>query len=455
MKKTLAALAALALVALGVTIAPTAAFAASGAVTVTITDQASAPITGAFVQLLQSNGSITIQETGTPGTYSLTGVAPGSSYKVSATATGYATEYYGDTSVKANASPVVVTDSATTSLAMVMVPESTIQGTVTDHLGQPVSTHVLLYSSNEGWGIAGQVSTDPSNGSYAFAGLGHGDYKILVYTSGSPADATQWYVDANTIDAATVIHLTGASATADVQLEQAAKITGAVTNTIGHPLRSIVVGAIPAGAADFFNAGSTDANGAYTIQGLLPGAYTLQASDNSHFFATQTADAATTVAIAGTEDFVLVPNLPSEAQLQITGIPVTPVSGPTQVTAGQSYTWVVTDDNPSDVYAAIYSEPVYLGAFAHDAGGTTAAITVTIPADTTAGSHSISYLSYDSGNQVPENDQFYFPIQVAAAPTATLAETGTDGALPLGLGILLLLAGGGAVWIARRRVSAR
>ena len=450
MKKTLAALAALALAALGVLMAPTAAFAAGGTVTITVSTQASAPISGAFVSLIQSNGSVTLQETATPGTYSLANMTPGT-YKIFATATGYAGTYFGDTSVRANAADVVITDGGSTDLAMTMAPESTISGTITDHLGIGFATTVYLYSDNEGGQYVGQVPSNAS-GAYSFPGLGHGDYRVLVYTGSGSTEATQWYVDANTAAAATVIHLTSASATADLQLEQATHISGTVTNTRGTGL-PLQIQAIPAGASQGTNVAFADSTGAYSVGGLLADDYTLATYDSNHIFVTQTSSVITTsVGTPAVRDFVMTPMLPTEAALVSTGSQVAALSGPTQVQAGHSYTWVVDNTDNNDVYVALYSTPSYLGAFDHDVSGTTATITVTVPADTPSGAHSLAYMSYTTGKQgFPAANWSYFPIQVSAAE---LAKTGTDSALPIGLGILLLVSGGGAAALARRRTVA-
>jgi len=447
-KKTLAVLAALALAGLGVLVVPAAASASVGGdVTITVSTQASAPISGAFVSLIQSNGSITITETATPGTYSLTNMTPGT-YKISATATGFAGTYYGDTSVRANAADVVITSGGTTNLAMTMAPESVISGTVTDHLGIGFATTVYLFSDNEGGQYVGQVPSNAS-GAYVFPGLGHGDYRVQVYTGGTGTEATQWYTDANTVAAATVIHLTGATATADIQLEQAAHISGTVTNTLGTGL-PLQIQAIPSGASEATNVGFAASTGAYTVGGLLPDDYTLATYDSNHIFVEQTAGPITTsVGTPGQHDFVMVPVLPTGAMLVSTGTPIAAIAGPTQVKAGHSYTWVVDNDDNNDVYVALYSTPTYLGAFAHDAGGISATVTVTIPANTPSGAHSLAYMSYTTGKQgFPSANWAYFPIQVSGVE---LARTGTDSALPIGLGILLLLSGAVAVAMARRK----
>ena len=451
MKKTLAILAALALAALGALVAPTAALAAAGGdVTITVATQASAPISGAFVDLIQSNGSITILETATPGTYSLANMTPGT-YKIFATASGFAGTYYGDTSVRANAADVVITSGGSTNLAMKMDAESIISGTITDHLGLGFATTVYLFSDNEGGKYVGQVQSNAS-GAYSFPGLGTGDYRVQVYTGSGGAEATQWYVDANTFAAATVIHLTGATATADVQLEQAAHISGTVTNTLGTGLPLQIL-AIPAGAPDATNVGFASSTGDYSVGGLLADDYTLVTYDSNHIFVPQTSSVITTgIGAPGHHDFVMTPVLPTEAALVSTGTPTASLSGPSQVKAGHSYTWVVDNDDNNDVYVALYSTPSYLGAFAHDAGGTTATITVTIPANTPSGAHTLAYMSYSTGKQnIPGARWAYFPVQVSGAE---LAKTGTDSALPIGFGILLLLCGAAAVGIARRRAVA-
>ncbi|MGY1833506.1 hypothetical protein ACI79P_00155 [Blastococcus sp. SYSU DS0510] len=100
------------------------------------------------------------------------------------------------------------------------------------------------------------------------------------------------------------------------------------------------------------------------------------------------------------------------------------------------------------VTLTMHSTPTTIGTFTATAEGVVTA-EFTLPAGTTAGTHTL-VLEGDQGTYFQES------LQVAAATSSTgsLAYTGASVGLPLALGAGLLVAGGGALALSRRRAGA-
>ncbi|SOC48515.1 LPXTG-motif cell wall anchor domain-containing protein [Blastococcus aggregatus] len=116
---------------------------------------------------------------------------------------------------------------------------------------------------------------------------------------------------------------------------------------------------------------------------------------------------------------------------------------------GQKVVKVLTGFKPFEVVTVtLNSTPQRVGSFTADASGTVR-IEFTVPAGTPVGDHTLVYEG-DKGTYFQES------FAVASATLATtgssqLASTGASVALPLGLGLGALAAGGGLVFAARRR----
>jgi len=442
LKKSLAALATLALALLGVAVAPTVAY-ADGTITVTLEDQAHAPILGAQVSAYVSNGSVTLSPViGVPGAYMSPDLTAGT-YGIVVVAPGYARQYWNGSISRATATPVVVTDGGGQTLAMTLVPESVISGTITDHTGAPYQAVVGLYSDVEGGAAIGAVYSDSVTGYYEFPSLPAGDYRVAVQTNTNSVESSQWHAQANSQAEATVISLGPAdSRTVDIQLALAGTLAGSTTNAIGSPVRLEIVAA-PSGAV------VTSSNGTYSFGGLLPDTYTFTTRDSADFWAVTTTDAiAITAGTTTSHDFVVTPRLIDEAEMLSTSTAIVPSSGPTTVEAGGTYTWTVTTPDDGDLYAVLYSDPVLLAVVPENGDGFTATVTVTIPASTPAGSHRLAIWANDDADGPGGPSREYFPLEVTRAE---LAATGVDSALPFGAALVLLVAGTVALAAARRR----
>jgi hypothetical protein len=438
-KKSLAALATIAIAALSLVVSPATAALASGTVTGTITDaNTSAPITTAVVSFNQSNGGHNAFA-GAGGTY--TDSPQAGDYTVSISAPGYATEYYSDTYLEASAAVVTITDGGSYVIDAALEPESTITGTITDPASTPLSNYtVFLFSENEGWGVANSAIT-LADGSYSFAQLAPGNYKVVVQNSNDSL-IDEWYADAYTLATATVIPLAsfGSTAVRNIQLATGAEITGTVVDPIGT---AVGVAVDATNAANGFSGRGSSNSGPYSIDGLLPQSYSLTTDDPTDFFAPAAPVTATAVlGSPATANLVVYPALVAESTFVDQ---VAPISGPLNVVAGQTYTWVVDSNGDANVYAILYSSPVYLGAAVRNPDNS-ATLTLTIPLTTTPGAHKLTFSSF-STDKLGGTDREYFTIQVTGAK---LAATGVDVGVPSGIALLALLAGAFAVFAQRR-----
>ena len=124
------------------------------------------------------------------------------------------------------------------------------------------------------------------------------------------------------------------------------------------------------------------------------------------------------------------------------GTTLTPEKG---VAPGEKRVLRLTGYLPNEtVTLVLHSTPQNLGTFTADSSGTLT-VSFTAPAGTPAGAHNLVVTRAD-GSTVT------YPVTIAAAAAAgpTLASTGADVTAPLVIGITLLLAGAGALFLARR-----
>ena len=263
----------------------------------TVTDTSGAPIGGAHVWA--NNGSMGYSTwSGTDGTYEL--LVGAGTYKVGYSATGYLTEYFDDATWWSDATPVVVGANATVTVDEDLVRAATITGTVTSNGGAPIANTAVyatrVGSSTYGYGYTG------IDGTYTITNLVPGDYHIAFYP---PSGYLFEYHagKASYVDADVVTLTAGSTATIDATLDQPGTIQGVVTDASGNPIEWAAVSVVDSrgSSAGFAYTSST---GAYSINQLRPGSYTVSASSSIWDFPAQST---VTVSSGSTEhvDFAL------------------------------------------------------------------------------------------------------------------------------------------------------
>jgi hypothetical protein len=119
-------------------------------------------------------------------------------------------------------------------------------------------------------------------------------------------------------------------------------------------------------------------------------------------------------------------------------------------TPGAKITKVFTGFQPHEVVTLVlHSDPVVLGTFTADANGVVTA-EFTLPAGTAIGTH---HLVLDGNMGTHYSEAIVVAAGTTTASSGSLAYTGANVGLPLALGAGLLVAGGGALVVTRRRAS--
>jgi len=405
-KRILAALAAVTLATLGALTVPTTAF-ASGTVTGTITNESSVGIPGAVIEF-KYPGSTNYYYGDANGNFTAT--PPAHDYTVYIHAPGYAPEYYDDSFTGAGAAVVTVAEGGNLTLNATLAAGSSITGTVTSYSNAPVQAQIFATKAGDLFGTFFYASTDPVTGVYTISNLAPGSYTLYFSSSDSDDLVNEWYHDAATLATATpvTISATGSVVTVNEQLAQGGTLQGTVVNTIGTPIEDLSVTIVDDPYREF--EGQPDSNGEYTIYGVRVGTHTAKTGGNEFFQDTESSPFTVSTSTPSTANFVVTPAFPDESDFEEKAA----LSGPTSVTAGKTYTWTVEAGTDGDVYAILYPAPRYLGA-AHQQNDV-ATLTMTIPADTPAGTHKFTYSSYEVSGLF-STARHYFDIEVAAAPT--------------------------------------
>ncbi|HSY47283.1 MAG TPA: carboxypeptidase regulatory-like domain-containing protein [Thermoanaerobaculia bacterium] len=204
------------------------------------------------------------QFTSDDGSFVLDGVKPGTT-QVIVSAPGYTTAHVPNIEVvDGKTAPDVEVDVET---------GSKLTGHVSDASGTPLSG--VAVGSNPMGGGGGRVmrfdgnasgaSTDP-NGDYTIDSLDPGDLTFTFTKNGYIAQQK------------TVTVTSGKDARLDAQLSSGMSASGTVVSDGGTPIPDVTVRAMSASEMDGAHEGRTDANGAFTIDGLAPGHFTFTAA---------------------------------------------------------------------------------------------------------------------------------------------------------------------------------
>ena len=304
-----------------------------------VTNELGTPIPGAWISannVVCCDGGWAM--TAPDGTYLLNTLAPGS-YRVQASAPGFATEYYDDTYDVASATAIVATSGLeTTGVDFALAVGAKISGTVTNALGTPIAD-AFVAADRDGGAGTGYTWTGP-DGTYLIDTLPSGNFRVYASASGYPLQFYNGVYDssaATLVSAASGLETTGI----DFALLEGGKISGTITNALGTPIAGASVSASRDGGTGYGSTYTAD-DGTYLISSLPGGDYRVYASAPGHidtYYDGQPYSwAATLVAVSnGVETTGINIQLPEGGKIsgKITDLLGTPIAG-AQVYANQS-----------------------------------------------------------------------------------------------------------------------
>ncbi len=253
-----------------------------GTISGMVADENGNPLVNANVcgNFLDNSGGIGCVQTGADGSYAFPGLATGS-YRLDASASSFAREFYHERAFAQQADPVVVTAGVETpNINFTLGPAGTISGTVTDANGEPLA-NIGVDIENGGQGTC----TD-SSGHFTLS-LAYGTYKIAAGRNfcGNGSYVEEYWPETPDRNLATPLILSAANnqvSGIDFTLDLGGTISGTIYEADGlTPIPDIVVSA---GTPNFGMGTCTDANGHYTFTGLALGlAWHVGAADGNNW----------------------------------------------------------------------------------------------------------------------------------------------------------------------------
>ncbi|MCH7653056.1 MAG: carboxypeptidase regulatory-like domain-containing protein, partial [Chloroflexi bacterium] len=251
--------------------------ASGGSISGTILDSNTDPIANAdvWVSSFDNSGGFGWGRTYSDGTYTISGLLPGT-YRVEVSAEGKIHTLYDGTSSWEDATAVtVLSDQTTLNIDFTLGNGGTVTGTVRDGVGDPVANAEVNASSYDGAGGWGWTQT-ASDGTFTIDGLATGDYRLQA---GAPQDGLtyEFYNETSDWNSAARVSVTDGVTTPNIDftLGGGGTVTGTVTDGAGDPVANAWVW------ADLYdccggNGASTASDGTYSIPGLTPGDYRVQ-----------------------------------------------------------------------------------------------------------------------------------------------------------------------------------
>jgi hypothetical protein len=342
------------------------------------------------------------------GTYTVGGLNTGS-YKVQflGTNSGLLEQWYDGAASFELATPVAVTSGQDhRGVNTALVKGASITGKVTSSAGVNLAgVWAYLYDANNpSSGRGDQVSQD---GSYQFAGLPAGSYKIQ-FSTGSSGALEQWYGGATTFTAAAPVEASNGQelTLADTVLVKGASISGKVAAPAGVDLSAVWVYAYDADNGRPYPASSSlQADGSYRLAGLTAGNYVVQfAGYNSgaldRWYANGTSrETATPLPVAAGQDLT---------SINATLVKGASISGKVTVPAGVTLSGVSVsasgEGSPYGMYASVNADGTYK--------------VKGLP----AGSYKVKFSNYNTGAL----DEWYNNVQTEAAATPVVLAAGQD-----------------------------
>jgi len=310
-----------------------------GSITGQVTDSAThAAIAGATVTCTCQVGSAT---TNGSGSYSFLDVAPSSTYSMTFSANGYASQTVNNVVVTAG-------HATTESIALVAQPGG-IGGNVTDGTA---STHPALTGVSVSCTCqAGSISTDTS-GNYSFASIAAGTYSLTFTDTGYA-----------TLTINNVVVTGGTTTTTNAALIEDGTLKGQVTDATagGTPLSGATVTCTcQVGSA------TTDSGGSYSFTDVAPGTYSLTFAKTGYVTQTITGVKVTagTTTITNTgliEDGSIGGNVTDlNSGLPVSGVTVTCATCPTTSTTTDPSGNYAFGNVPAGTYSLTFSDTGYV-----------------------------------------------------------------------------------------------
>jgi Carboxypeptidase regulatory-like domain len=265
-----------------------------------IRDTSNQPIASASLTLFDGSGNqVTSQQSDGLGHYTFSVLADGI-YKVSAQDPAYASQMYRNVSCGGTvqsqcdltqASPITISGQNAQGIDFALTRFSAIQGSVNGAGGQPVGQYgaqvwiIDIYGDE-----VAQAPTD-SNGNYSAGPLVVGNYYAFATSAGyfpqlfAGIDCGENCLQS--IPSATVIAITqlGEDAQANFQLHALPLVTGHVQDAASAaPLANVTVAVSVTPPASFsaVDTATTDSNGDYTLNNVMPGTYYVWAQSNNY-----------------------------------------------------------------------------------------------------------------------------------------------------------------------------
>src|SRR3954447_3962508 len=255
-------------------------------VTGTVVDERGQPRAGVCVTAWGSSESTDLAgaQTGSDGTYTLTGVYPGT-VRVSVSACQGPYVWYANGDSYIHATPFGAAEGATVTGVDVTLPHGpVIAGTVTDTAGNPVPyASISLYDGITGSSLSSTPggSTD-ANGHYMLTGLSSKLYLVEAQPPSS-SDLTQRFWPA-ALSRTTAVPIAATVATTDIDLTLpvGGSIAGHVTAASTGAALSVICVMARNSDPDLVKQATTSSDGSYLIRGLSDGDYDVEYTDCNH-----------------------------------------------------------------------------------------------------------------------------------------------------------------------------
>lgn len=253
-----------------------------GGITGKVSDGASGSgLAGITVEVYDyATGKLTTTTTTDSSGLFLIAYLPDNRYKVKFSGKDYLSHYYIDANAQ-NATPVEVKAPALTQVNTFMVKGGSIAGKVTDaETGQGLpNITVTIYGESPD--ALSQVTRTGVDGTYVFASLPSGTYKLQFADYSVPRSdyISQWYQNSTDMTNATPIALAAPTAITgiDASLKKPGSISGIVTDSsTGNGIAGLFVVALDASTGNWVASSTTDVTGKYLLAPLKEGTYVVK-----------------------------------------------------------------------------------------------------------------------------------------------------------------------------------